>query len=189
MRWVPGAAGQSGGQGYGGRNSSGGQAQGGQTQWSGHDRGSQWSGNRGGDQQQWTNGRNDQRQGTDQRQWNNGRNDGRNDSRNAGDRRDWNGGRGGNSGQWRNYQRNVSAQHRYRWGDYRRPSGWYSHRWSYGEFLPSLFWGRDYWINNYWSLGLPQPPYGCEWVRYGNDALLIDDSTGEIVQVIYGIFY
>jgi Ni/Co efflux regulator RcnB len=34
------------------------------------------------------------------------------------------------------------------------------------------------------------PPWaGYEWVRYGNDALLVDVDTGEIIRVEYDIFY
>jgi Ni/Co efflux regulator RcnB len=30
---------------------------------------------------------------------------------------------------------------------------------------------------------------GTVWVRYGDDALLIDQYTGEVIQVAYGIFW
>ena len=33
------------------------------------------------------------------------------------------------------------------------------------------------------------PPYGYVWVRYGDDALLVDVDTGEILRVVYGVFY
>jgi Ni/Co efflux regulator RcnB len=36
--------------------------------------------------------------------------------------------------------------------------------------------------------GLAPPPYGYEWVRNGDDALLIDTNTGEILQVEYDVF-
>jgi Ni/Co efflux regulator RcnB len=35
---------------------------------------------------------------------------------------------------------------------------------------------------------LPAPPPGCVWVRYGDDALLVDADTGEIVEVVYDLF-
>ncbi|MDE2466542.1 MAG: RcnB family protein [Alphaproteobacteria bacterium] len=56
-------------------------------------------------------------------------------------------------------------------------------------YLPYLFWTRNYWIDNYWTFGLPQPPYGYAWVREGNDALLINEQDGYILQVVYGVFY
>jgi len=37
------------------------------------------------------------------------------------------------------------------------------------------------------SAGLP--PVGCEWVRVGSDALLVDIWTGEVLSVEYGLFW
>ena len=39
------------------------------------------------------------------------------------------------------------------------------------------------------ALALIAPPYGAIWVRVGDDALLIDQYTGEIIEVDYGVFY
>lgn len=89
----------------------------------------------------------------------------------------------------RDYHHNYQAERRYRWNQYQRPRGWYERRWVFGEYMPAFFWARNYWIGDYWMFGLAIPPYGCEWVRYGNDALLIDTDSGEILQVVYGIFY
>jgi Ni/Co efflux regulator RcnB len=36
---------------------------------------------------------------------------------------------------------------------------------------------------------LPMPPRGYEWVRYGDDALLVNIRTGEIVDVVYDVFW
>jgi Ni/Co efflux regulator RcnB len=33
------------------------------------------------------------------------------------------------------------------------------------------------------------PPFGYQWVRSGDDAILIDANTGEILQVRYDVFY
>jgi Ni/Co efflux regulator RcnB len=87
------------------------------------------------------------------------------------------------------YHRNFTAPHRYRGPAYHRPQGWYAHRWTYGERLPPAFFMRDYWLSDYFDFGLVAPPYGATWVRYGSDALLIDEETGEVIQVAYGIFY
>ncbi len=86
-------------------------------------------------------------------------------------------------------RRAVHASQRYHDGTYRRPSGWYEHTWNYGDFLPALFFADRYQIDDYDSFDLPDPPDGTVWVRYGDDALLVDDETGEIIQVVYGIFY
>jgi Ni/Co efflux regulator RcnB len=100
------------------------------------------------------------------------------------------GGHGG--GGHANFNRhNVTASHHfhYRGGEYRWPGGYHYQRWSFGMTLPSVFWGRDYWIDDYSDYGLGYPPDGCVWVRYGNDALLIDEDSGEILEVVYGQFY
>ena len=90
---------------------------------------------------------------------------------------------------YRNYHQNFRAERRFRIAPYRRPPGFYSHRWSWGEFLPAPFWVRDYWLIDYFAYGLPPPPFGAIWVRVGDDALLIDRYTGEIIEVDYEVFY
>ena len=87
------------------------------------------------------------------------------------------------------WEGNISSEHRYRWHSYHRPNGWYYRRWVFGLTLPSFFWTRDYWIDDYWMFRLPDPPYGYVWVRYGNDALLVNVETGFILRVVYDVFY
>ena len=162
-----------------------------QGQWNGGGQNNNWQGgnrsndgNRGGS---W-NGSNQNRSGWD------GNNRGGNDNGrwNDNNRGRWDGNNNGSrsNNNWRQYNRNWQASQRYRWGSYRQPRGYYYRRWNYGDFLPSLFWAsQSYWINDYSYFGLPYPPPGCMWVRYGDDALLIDRYSGEIVQVVYGLFY
>jgi Ni/Co efflux regulator RcnB len=95
----------------------------------------------------------------------------------------------GNFGDRRGFGDEFSSAHRYRSGGYQRPDGWYAHHWRHGEILPPLFWAQDYWLLDYWLYGLSPPPYGYVWVRDGADSLLISRATGEIVEVIYGVFY
>ena len=87
------------------------------------------------------------------------------------------------------FHRNLNAPHRFHAAAYHRPSGWYAHRWTYGEILPSLFWAQDFWLNDFGDYGLEPPPPGAVWVRDGSDAILIDRYSGEIIQVDYGVFY
>jgi Ni/Co efflux regulator RcnB len=111
----------------------------------------------------------------------------------------FNGGNGGNAsrthaGRGHNsafdaIRRAFNAPRHYHHGTYRRPSGYYVHRWTLGEFLPALFFAQNYWIDDYSDFDLSDPPEGTHWVRYGNDALLIDEDSGEVIQVVYGIFY
>ena len=55
--------------------------------------------------------------------------------------------------------------------------------------LPVAFWARDYWLTDFNEYDLPPPPFGAVWVRVGDDALLIDQDSGEIIEVDYGVFY
>jgi Ni/Co efflux regulator RcnB len=90
---------------------------------------------------------------------------------------------------FRDFHRNFQASRRFRGPDYRRPAGWYSRRWAFGEFLPAAFWVRDYWLIDFADYDLPPPPYGAVWVRVGRDALLVDEDSGEIITVAYSVFY
>jgi len=86
-------------------------------------------------------------------------------------------------------RRVTTATQRFHFGTYVRPSGWYYHRWTFGEFLPAFFFTRDYWILDWGNFYLDAPPPGTIWVRVGDDALLIDEYSGEVIEVVYGIFY
>jgi Ni/Co efflux regulator RcnB len=86
-------------------------------------------------------------------------------------------------------RRNVVAAHRFHAGIYRAPPGYFYRRWSFGEMLPAVYWGRDYWLTDFLAFGLFAPPDGYVWVRYGPDALMIDEYTGAIIQVDYGVFF
>ncbi|MGH6963026.1 MAG: RcnB family protein, partial [Phenylobacterium sp.] len=125
---------------------------------------------------------------------------------NNGDRGDWNR-RGGDHNDWnRNgwdrrddrgrphwqqgrYPPVYRSHQRYRYGYYRPPVGFYAHSWLFGEILPRGWYGSDYLLNDWWSYGLPYPPLGYDWVRVGNDALLIDSYSGRVVQVVQDIFW
>jgi len=86
------------------------------------------------------------------------------------------------------YQHNFQAARSYKIGPYRRPAGWSAHRWAYGQTLPRGYWAPQFILADYWLFALEVPPSGYEWVRDDSDALLIDTSTGEILQVEYGVF-
>lgn len=86
------------------------------------------------------------------------------------------------------FQRNVHATRHFHAGAYRAPHGYSYRRWTFGERLPSDYFVRDYWITDYSSYALMDPPDGYVWVRYGDDALLINQDSGEIVQVDYDVF-
>lgn len=103
--------------------------------------------------------------------------------------RDWND-RYDRDSRWERgrYPSVYSSLNRYRYA-WRPPSGFYSRSWGYGDFLPRGWFGSGYWINDPWRFDLPQAPLGFGWVRSGDDALLIDQYTGRVVQVVRNIFW
>jgi Ni/Co efflux regulator RcnB len=86
------------------------------------------------------------------------------------------------------YEHNYQAARVYHIGVYHRPHGWVSHRWAYGQVLPRAYWAAPYIIADYWLFALDVPPVGFEWVRDDTDAILVNVSTGQILQVQYGVF-
>jgi len=134
------------------------------------------------------------------------RTDGRRDLRNDWSRDSaWRGDRGGswNRGNDR-WNRDWRSDRRYDWQDWRgrnrsayrlpryyAPRGYtYGYqRFGIGFTLGSILFSQNYWINDPWQYRLP-PAYGpFRWVRYYNDALLVDIDTGEVVDVIHDIFW
>lgn len=145
------------------------------------DREHRWNRNDRADRDQW--GRSDR---WDQGRWDQGRWD-----RDRSDRHD-------------RFDRRWRDDHRYDWRDYRArhrstfhlPRYYAPHSWSYGyrRFsvgfrLDSLLFGSSYWIADPYYYRLP-PAYGpYRWVRYYDDALLVDVRTGEVIDVVYDIFW
>jgi Ni/Co efflux regulator RcnB len=86
------------------------------------------------------------------------------------------------------YQHNFRATRSFHIGPYHRPPGWSAHNWAYGQILPRAYFAPEYRLADYWLFSLEVPPAGYEWVRDGDDALLVDVDSGEILQVEYGVF-
>ncbi|MFZ2996910.1 RcnB family protein [Sphingobium sp.] len=120
----------------------------------------------------WNNGRrfDDRTRWSTQQRWNNGwRQDRRYD--------------------WNSYRSRYGD--RYRLGDYRAPRGWnYGYRqFSVGIVLDRLLYSNSYWLNDPSSYRLP-PAYGTlRWVRYYDDAMLVDIRDGYVVDVIHDFFW
>lgn len=98
--------------------------------------------------------------------------------------------------EWRNNNRYNWYSYRnhnhdlFRWGYYHPPYRSYSYRrLSIGFYLDSLFFGSDYWINDPWQYRLPDAYGPYRWIRYYDDALLVDIYSGEVVDVIYSFFW
>ena len=98
-------------------------------------------------------------------------------------------------GDWR-------RDHRYDWRDWRRrhrshfhlgiyldPFGWDYARYGIGWRLWPSYYSSRFWLNDTWQYRLP-PAYGpYRWVRYYDDALLVNIYTGEVVDVEYNFFW
>jgi len=106
-------------------------------------------------------------------------------------RGDWNRGDWRGRPQWRPgaYPHSFHSAHRYRIGPYIRPPHFYAHVWTFGEVLPVDWYAPDYLIEDWWNYDLPAPPPGFDWVRVGDDALLIDEYTGQVAQVVRQLFW
>ncbi len=103
---------------------------------------------------------------------------------------DWN--RGWRQDQRYNWQ-GYRDSHRdaYRIGRYNPPRGygWGYRRYGIGAALEAGFFSQDYWIGNPGYYRLP-PAYGpYRWVRYYNDALLVNVYNGQIADEIPDFFY
>lgn len=111
------------------------------------------------------------------------RNDQRNQARNW--NRDW---RRDSRYDWRGYRNSNRGV--YRLSPYHAPYRNYSYRrLTAGFFLQPLFFGSSYWIDDPWYYRLPPADGPYRWVRYYDDALLVDIYSGEVVDVIYNFFW
>lgn len=151
---------------------------------------------------------NERHQGA-QRNWNGNDNrwrgnDGRLDTRSRIDTRSrFDGNRNWNGNDSRRWNNNWRRDNRYDWFSYRnanrnlfRGDRYYSpyRNWSYrrlsiGFMLQPLFYSSTYWIDDPWQYRLPDAYGPYRWVRYYDDALLVDIYTGEVVDVINDFFW
>ena len=88
---------------------------------------------------------------------------------------------------WRHYRN--SHRSLFRLGLYIDPFGWNYRRWSIGSYLYPNYYTSSFWLNDPWQYRLP-PVYGpYRWVRYYDDALLVDIYSGQVVDVLYNFFW
>ncbi len=92
------------------------------------------------------------------------------------DRYDWHG--------YRNHHRSL-----FHIGLYYDPYGWGYQPFSIGWRLWPGYYDSQFWINDPWMYRLPYAPPGYVWVRYWNDALLVDTWSGTVVDMIPGFFW
>ena len=103
------------------------------------------------------------------------------------DRRGWNDGwRGDRRYDWRGY-RDYNRE-AYRLPRYYAPRGYSYRRWSPGYRIDPYFYGDGYWISDPYAYRLP-PAYGnYRWIRYYDDVLLVDITSGLIRDALYSFF-
>lgn len=100
------------------------------------------------------------------------------------DRDHW---RGDRRYDWRRYRSHNRSL--FRLGLYIDPFGWGYRRWGIGSYLYPNYYSSSFWLNDPWQYRLP-PVYGpYRWVRYHDDALLVDIYSGQVVDVIYNFFW
>lgn len=88
---------------------------------------------------------------------------------------------------WRNWR--SEHRQRYHFQPYIDPFGWGYYRFSIGWRLWPGYYGSSYWLTDPDYYRLPPAPAGTHWIRYYNDALLVDTWTGEVIDVIYDFFW
>jgi Ni/Co efflux regulator RcnB len=71
---------------------------------------------------------------------------------------------------------------------YQFPRGYGYRRWEIGALLPAIFYEPAEYYGGWAPLGLQSPPPGYQWVRYGQDLMLVNIDTGTIEDVVYGVF-
>lgn len=96
---------------------------------------------------------------------------------------------------WRNNSRydwhNYRNRHRslFHLGFYIDPFGWGYQPYSIGWRLWPSYYSSNYWLQDPWMYRLPYAPPGYRWIRYYDDALLVDTWNGEVVDVLYNFFW
>jgi Ni/Co efflux regulator RcnB len=103
------------------------------------------------------------------------------------------------SPQWHTTWRNDNRYDWRRWRDRHRsnfhlgvyldPFGWGYRRYNVGWRLWPSFYSSNYWLNDPYSYRLPYAPWPYKWIRYYDDAILVDTMTGQVADVIYDFFW
>jgi hypothetical protein len=68
----------------------------------------------------------------------------------------------------------------YHWG--------FGYHWGYGQFYPRAWLVPAAFLVDYAAYDLAAPPFDCEWVQNGPNALLVNIDTGQVIQVVPGAF-
>lgn len=100
----------------------------------------------------------------------------------------WNRGwRSDNRYDWQNQRRRHRSW--FHVGVYYDPFGWNYQRFQPGWRLWPDYYSSRYWIDDPWMYRLPYAPPGTRWIRYWDDALLVDTWTGQVIDAIPNFFW
>jgi Ni/Co efflux regulator RcnB len=82
----------------------------------------------------------------------------------------------------RDLRRNIRRSHSAYVAPYRN---WSYHPVTVGYRLQPSFYGSRYYISDYGMYNLRAPSRWQQWIRYGNDLLLVNIRTGRVLQVVH----
>lgn len=88
---------------------------------------------------------------------------------------------------WQDYRRSHRSE--FRRNVYVAPRGYRYRQASVGTVLNSAFWGRNYQVSNWNRYRLPRPGVNQQYIRYGNDVLLINVRNGRVVRVFRDFYW
>lgn len=97
--------------------------------------------------------------------------------------------------EWRRDKRHDWRRHRdrnrwlFRFGYYHDPFGYGYRRPAIGWRLWPGYYRDPYWLRDPWTYRLPLVSYPYRWVRYWDDAVLVDVRTGRVLDVIHDFFW
>jgi len=87
------------------------------------------------------------------------------------------------------FHRSFRAPRRFHIRAWLPPRGFRYRRFYVGERIPAILLAADFFILDYAAYGLDYPGSEYVWVRDGDDAVLVDRYTGEVIEVEYDVFY
>jgi Ni/Co efflux regulator RcnB len=86
------------------------------------------------------------------------------------------------------YRKTVTSTKHYDAGAFVAPSGYTYRKFAVGDHVSPLLMHGNVALTDFQTYQLVAPPTGAMWIRDGNDALLVDTDTGEVIQAQYGLF-
>jgi Ni/Co efflux regulator RcnB len=87
------------------------------------------------------------------------------------------------------YRRTITSTKHFDDGKFVAPTGYTYSRYELGARMPAVLLDDDGLVlTGYSNYALQAPPHGLTWIRVGDDAMLVDRKTGEVVETDYDLF-